>query len=60
MVLFKNQIGSWKEIFHLTVANLYYFFQIRDHSTENFPTEDELETPYLHFPKALNNELNYI
>lgn len=52
--------SNWQEISDLTVANLYYFFQIRENSTENYPTEDELETPYWHFPKTLKNELNYI
>ncbi|MEG4350481.1 hypothetical protein QUA74_12115 [Microcoleus sp. LAD1_D3] len=51
--------SNWQEISDLTVANLYYFFQIRENSTENYPTEDELETPYWHFPKTLKNELNY-
>ncbi|MEG4395056.1 hypothetical protein [Microcoleus sp. BROC3] len=51
--------SNWQEISDLTVANLYYFFQIRDDSNENYPTEDELQTPSRHFPKALKNELNY-
>ena len=51
--------SNWQEISDLTVANLYYFFQIREDSTENYPTEDELETPSWHFPKILKNELNY-
>jgi hypothetical protein len=51
--------SNWQEISDLTVANLYYFFQIREESKENSPTEDELETPYWHFPKTLKNELNY-
>ena len=51
--------SNWQEISDLTVANLYYFFQIRENSTENYPTEDELETPYWHFPPTLKNELNY-
>ena len=51
--------SNWQEISDSTVANLYYFFQIREDSTENYPTEDELETPYWHFPKTLKNELNY-
>ncbi|MEG4284127.1 hypothetical protein QUB68_13450 [Microcoleus sp. A006_D1] len=51
--------SNWQEISDLTVANLYYFFQSREDSTENYPTEDELETPAWHFPKSLENELNY-
>jgi hypothetical protein len=51
--------SNWQEISDLTVANLYYFFQSRENSTENYPTEDELETPAWHFPKYLENELNY-
>ncbi|MEG5034227.1 hypothetical protein [Microcoleus sp. AT3-D2] len=51
--------SNWQEISDLTVANLYHFFQIRENSTENYPTEDELETPYWHFPPSLKNELNY-
>ncbi|MEG4251220.1 hypothetical protein [Microcoleus sp. Pol10D4] len=51
--------SNWQEISDLTVANLYHFFQIRENSTENYPTEDELETPYWHFPPNLKNELNY-
>ncbi|MEG4806331.1 hypothetical protein QUA82_01795 [Microcoleus sp. F8-D3] len=51
--------SNWQEISDLTVANLYYFFLIRENSTENYPTEDELETPYWHFPPTLKNELNY-
>lgn len=51
--------SNWQEISDLTVANLYHFFQIREESTENYPTEDELETPYWHFPPSLKNELNY-
>ncbi|MEG4006427.1 hypothetical protein QUA41_12090 [Microcoleus sp. Pol11C1] len=50
--------SNWQEISDLTVANLYHFFQIREESPENYPTEDELETPYWHFPKTLKNELN--
>ncbi|HEY9298078.1 MAG TPA: hypothetical protein VIQ31_17315 [Phormidium sp.] len=50
--------SNWQEISDLTVANLYHFFQIREKSTENYPTEDELETPYWHFPQTLKNELN--
>lgn len=51
--------SNWQEISDLTVANLYYFFQIREHSTGNSPNEDELETPYWQFPTTLKNELNY-
>ncbi|MEG3889794.1 hypothetical protein QUB36_03415 [Microcoleus sp. AT8-B1] len=51
--------SNWQEISDLTVANLYHFFQIRENSTENSPTEDELETPYWHFPQTFKNELNY-
>ena len=51
--------SNWQEISDLTVANLYYFFQIREHSTGNSPNEDELETPYWQFPLTLKNELNY-
>ncbi|MEG5050011.1 MULTISPECIES: hypothetical protein [unclassified Microcoleus] len=51
--------SNWQEISDLTVANLYHFFQIRENSTENSPTEDELETPYWHFPQTLKSELNY-
>ncbi len=49
--------SNWQEISDLTVANLYYFFQIREDSTENYPTEDELEMPSWHFPKTFKNEL---
>lgn len=52
--------SNWQEISDLTVANLYYFFQIREDSTKNYPTEDELETPSWHFPKTLQNEVNSI
>ena len=48
---------SWQEISDLTVANLYYYFKIREDSTESYPTEQELEMPALHFPKALKNGL---
>ena len=51
--------SNWQEISDSTVANLYHFFQIREEPTENYPSEDELETPYWHFPKTLKNELNY-
>ena len=51
--------SNWQEISDLTVANLYYFFQIREHSTGNSSNEDELETPYWQFPTTLKNELNY-
>ncbi|UNU22499.1 hypothetical protein [Microcoleus vaginatus] len=50
--------SNWQEISDLTVANLYHFFQIREESTQNYPTEEELETPYWHFPQTLKNELN--
>ncbi|MEG3843967.1 hypothetical protein [Microcoleus sp. herbarium14] len=50
--------SNWQEISDLTVANLYYFFQIREDSTKNYPTEDELETPSWHFPKTLRNEVH--
>ena len=49
--------SNWQEISDLTVANLYYFFQMREDTTENYPTEDELETPSWHFPKTLKNEV---
>jgi len=50
--------SNWQEISDLTVANLYYFFQIREDTTENYPTEDELEMPSWYFPKTLKNELH--
>ncbi|WP_228056375.1 hypothetical protein [Microcoleus sp. LEGE 07076] len=31
--------SSWQEISDLTLTNLYYFFQIRDDSTENYPSD---------------------
>ncbi|TAF00604.1 MAG: hypothetical protein EAZ79_02130 [Oscillatoriales cyanobacterium] len=51
--------SNWQEISDLTVANLYYFFQSREDSTESYPAEDEIETPAWHFPKFLEKELNY-
>ncbi|MEG3939218.1 hypothetical protein QT995_13775 [Microcoleus sp. S36b_A3] len=51
--------SNLQEISDLTVANLYYFFKVREDSTENSPSEEELETPAWHFPKSLENELNY-
>jgi hypothetical protein len=50
--------SNWQEISDLTVANLYYFFQIREDSTKNYPSQDELETPSWHFPKTLRNEVH--
>lgn len=35
--------SNWQEISDLTVANLYYYFKIREDSTENYPTEEELQ-----------------
>lgn len=52
-------ISSWQDISDLTVANLYYYFKVREDSTDNYPTEDELETPAWHFPKTLKNEIYY-
>jgi hypothetical protein len=49
--------SSWQEISDLTVANLYYYFKVREDSTENYPTEQELEISSLHFPKVLKNGL---
>ncbi|WP_293135328.1 hypothetical protein [Microcoleus sp. bin38.metabat.b11b12b14.051] len=51
--------SNWEAISDLTVTNLYYFFQIRDNSTEDFAVEEEIETPDWHFPKSLEHELNY-
>jgi hypothetical protein len=49
--------SSWQEISDLTVANLYYYFKVREDSTENYPTEQDLEQSSLHFPKTLKNGL---
>ena len=35
--------SNWHEISDLTVANLYYYFKIREDLTENYPTEEELQ-----------------
>jgi hypothetical protein len=35
--------SNWQEISDLTVANLYYYFKIREDVTENYPTEEELQ-----------------
>jgi len=35
--------SNWQEISDLTVANLYYYFKIREDSSENYPTEEELQ-----------------
>ncbi|WP_293155006.1 MULTISPECIES: hypothetical protein [unclassified Microcoleus] len=52
-------VSNWQEISDLTVANLYYFFQSREDSSEIYPTEDTIETPAWHFPKSLEKELHY-
>lgn len=51
-------ISSWQDISDLTVANLYYYFKVREDSTESYPTEDQLETPAWHFPKTLKNQFH--
>ncbi len=35
--------SNWHEISDLTVANLYYYFKIREDLTENYPNEQELQ-----------------